>query len=96
MKNLERVECWYVTATATAASTRPRCPASSWPATPPSPGASRPARAVENAVVLEFATRMALHTFALLAGVMPIARPLLDKHYRRKHGPAAYGGQPVE
>jgi L-ribulose-5-phosphate 4-epimerase len=53
-----------------------------------------PAKAVENAVVLEFAAQMALHTFALRPDVAPIGRALLDKHYLRKHGPGAYYGQP--
>ncbi len=55
---------------------------------------SSPAKAVENAVVLEFAAQMALHTFALRPDVAPIPQPLLDKHYLRKHGPGAYYGQP--
>ncbi len=53
-----------------------------------------PAKAVENAVVLEFTAQMALHTFALRPDVAPIPRHLLDKHYLRKHGPGAYYGQP--
>jgi len=53
-----------------------------------------PAKAVENAIVLEFTAQMALHTFALRPDVPPISRTLLDKHYLRKHGPGAYYGQP--
>jgi L-ribulose-5-phosphate 4-epimerase len=51
--------------------------------------------AVHNAVVLEEVAMMAWHTEAL-----PLAKPrpdmpkyLIEKHYRRKHGPNAYYGQ---
>lgn len=50
-------------------------------------------KAVENAIVLEFAAQMAIHTFALSPTVEPIARELLDKHFLRKHGATAYYGQ---
>jgi L-ribulose-5-phosphate 4-epimerase len=53
-----------------------------------------PAKAVENAVVLEFTAQMALHTFALRPDAPPISQHLLDKHFLRKHGPGAYYGQP--
>lgn len=52
-----------------------------------------PAKAVENAIVLEFAAKMALHTLALNPQIKPISQTLLDKHYLRKHGPGAYYGQ---
>jgi L-ribulose-5-phosphate 4-epimerase len=52
-----------------------------------------PAKAVENAIVLEFAARMALNTFLLTPDAPPVPQPLLDKHFLRKHGPAAYYGQ---
>lgn len=51
-------------------------------------------KAVENAIVLEFAAQMALHTLALNPSTPPIAKALLDKHFLRKHGPGAYYGQP--
>ena len=52
-----------------------------------------PAKAVENAIVLEFAAKMALHSFALNPQLGPVPQPLLDKHFLRKHGPNAYYGQ---
>ncbi len=55
--------------------------------------ASTPAKAVENAIVLEFAAQMALHTFQLNPKIGPIEQTLLDKHFLRKHGPGAYYGQ---
>ena len=55
---------------------------------------STPEKAVENAIVLEFAAKMAIDTFALNPNVKPIPQALLDKHFLRKHGPKAYYGQP--
>jgi len=55
-------------------------------------GAS-PAKAVENAIVLESVARMALHTLLLNPDARPISQTLLDKHFLRKHGPGAYYGQ---
>jgi L-ribulose-5-phosphate 4-epimerase len=52
-----------------------------------------PEKALENAIVLEFAAQMALQTWLLNPGATGIARPLLDKHFLRKHGPGAYYGQ---
>jgi L-ribulose-5-phosphate 4-epimerase len=55
-----------------------------------------PMKAVENARVLEYLARLNLRTH-LLAPDEP--RPdtfLVDKHYLRKHGPAAYYGQPQQ
>jgi L-ribulose-5-phosphate 4-epimerase len=51
------------------------------------------AKAVENAVVLEYLARLASETLRVnpRAGAMP--RTLLDKHFLRKHGPGAYYGQ---
>ncbi len=51
------------------------------------------AKAVENAVVLEYLARLASETLRVnpRAGAMP--RALLDKHFLRKHGPGAYYGQ---
>lgn len=51
------------------------------------------AKAVENAVVLEAAARMALNTLLLNPQARPIDRSLLDKHFLRKHGAGAYYGQ---
>ncbi|MEX0600386.1 MAG: L-ribulose-5-phosphate 4-epimerase AraD [Rhodothermales bacterium] len=50
-------------------------------------------RAVECAVVLEYAARMAVHTLTINPNARPISRQLVDKHFRRKHGPDAYYGQ---
>lgn len=50
-------------------------------------------KAVENAVVLESVARMALQTFALNPSAAAIAPELLDRHFLRKHGAAAYYGQ---
>ncbi len=49
--------------------------------------------AVHNAVVLEEVANMALHTQCLRPETSPISQALLDKHYLRKHGAAAYYGQ---
>jgi len=48
--------------------------------------------AVHNAVVLEQVAKMAYHTLTL-NNVSRIDQFLLDKHYKRKHGPDAYYGQ---
>lgn len=48
--------------------------------------------AVHNAVVLEQVAKMSHHTLTL-SKVIRIDQFLLDKHYRRKHGPDAYYGQ---
>jgi len=52
-----------------------------------------PLEAVHNAVVLEEVAFMAWHTLALSPDNPGISRPLLDRHYFRKHGPGAYYGQ---
>lgn len=53
--------------------------------------------AVETASVLEEIARLAYHTLTLNAAAEPIPGELLDKHFNRKHGPAAYYGQaPLE
>ncbi|SFT19886.1 L-ribulose-5-phosphate 4-epimerase [Paenibacillus sp. BC26] len=49
--------------------------------------------AVHNAVVVEEAAKMALHTFQLNPQVQPMDQHLLDRHYLRKHGKNAYYGQ---
>jgi L-ribulose-5-phosphate 4-epimerase len=52
-----------------------------------------PEKAVENAIVLEFAAEMARQALLLNPALEPIPQPLLDKHFLRKHGPRAYYGQ---
>ncbi|MGA4579103.1 L-ribulose-5-phosphate 4-epimerase [Limisphaera sp. VF-2] len=49
--------------------------------------------AVHNAVVLEFVARLASETLRIRPRLQPVARPLLEKHFLRKHGPNAYYGQ---
>lgn len=51
------------------------------------------AKAVENALALEIVAEMALKTLALYPAQSPIPQYLLDKHFKRKHGPGAYYGQ---
>jgi L-ribulose-5-phosphate 4-epimerase len=51
--------------------------------------------AVETASLLEEVAHMAHDTVALNAAATPISAELLDKHFHRKHGPAAYYGQPL-
>jgi L-ribulose-5-phosphate 4-epimerase len=51
------------------------------------------AHAVENSVALEAAASMAIDALALEPALGPISGDLLEKHFRRKHGPAAYYGQ---
>jgi L-ribulose-5-phosphate 4-epimerase len=50
--------------------------------------------AVENAVALEAVAELARHTLALERAAPEIDAALLRKHFRRKHGPDAYYGQP--
>ena len=49
--------------------------------------------AIEHAIVLERVARMASVSLALNPSARPIGKSLLDKHFSRKHGPAAYYGQ---
>ena len=51
-------------------------------------------KAVECASLLEEVAHMAHDTVTLNALAEPIPSELLDKHFFRKHGPAAYYGQP--
>jgi L-ribulose-5-phosphate 4-epimerase len=51
------------------------------------------AKAVENAVALELCARMAYYSLQLAPGRAPIERPLLHRHFLRKHGDGAYYGQ---
>jgi L-ribulose-5-phosphate 4-epimerase len=54
---------------------------------------SNPAKAVENAIVLEFAAQMAMQSLSLRPDLQPVSAVLLDKHFLRKHGAKAYYGQ---
>ena len=49
--------------------------------------------AVYNAVVLEEVAKMAHYTEMIRPDVTPIPKPLMDKHFLRKHGANAYYGQ---
>jgi len=50
--------------------------------------------AVRNAIVLEEIAGMALQTLAVNPRAKAISSALLNKHFKRKHGPDAYYGQP--
>jgi L-ribulose-5-phosphate 4-epimerase len=50
-------------------------------------------RAAQTAVILEEVARMAYHTISINANSLPVPDALRDKHFLRKHGPAAYYGQ---
>ena len=52
-----------------------------------------PEKALENAVVLEFAAKMFFQTRLLNPQAAPLSPALLEKHFFRKHGPEAYYGQ---
>jgi L-ribulose-5-phosphate 4-epimerase len=49
--------------------------------------------AVENAIALEVVAAGAYHSVALAGELEPISPALLEKHFSRKHGAAAYYGQ---
>ena len=51
------------------------------------------AEAVENAVAVEICARLAYLTLTLRPAGAPVAAALLERHFRRKHGPGAYYGQ---
>ncbi len=51
------------------------------------------AKAVENAVVLEYLARLASETLRVNPRAPAMRRALLDKHFLRKRGPVAYYGQ---
>lgn len=53
-----------------------------------------PADAAHNAVILESVARMACYTIGIAPQAQPLQRELHDKHFLRKHGAAAYYGQP--
>ena len=50
--------------------------------------------AAHNSVILEALARMAYYTAGLVHELSPLSSSLHDKHYLRKHGSAAYYGQP--
>lgn len=50
-------------------------------------------KAVEVAVAVECVARLALMSLQISSGLDPIESELRDKHFKRKHGPAAYYGQ---
>ncbi|MCL2204702.1 MAG: L-ribulose-5-phosphate 4-epimerase [Defluviitaleaceae bacterium] len=52
-----------------------------------------PEASVHHAAVLENIAQMAYHTRKLNPKTPPVPQALLDKHYKRKHGPDAYYGQ---
>lgn len=52
-----------------------------------------PEEAVKNAIGLEFTARAAFQTLVLNPEAAGLPDYVLDKHYRRKHGPDAYYGQ---
>jgi L-ribulose-5-phosphate 4-epimerase len=52
------------------------------------------AKAVEVAVAMECIAQMALMSLQLDEDLPEIEQALLDKHFKRKHGPEAYYGQP--
>jgi L-ribulose-5-phosphate 4-epimerase len=49
--------------------------------------------AVEAAVIIEFLAKLAIETLNLNPSKNGISKPLLEKHFFRKHGPNAYYGQ---
>lgn len=49
--------------------------------------------AVANAIALELVAAMAAHTLSLDPATRPIEPTLLERHFSRKHGSAAYYGQ---
>ncbi len=52
-----------------------------------------PSEAVQNAVALEYAARLASQTLRIAPDAKSISKELLEKHFFRKHGPDAYYGQ---
>jgi len=51
------------------------------------------AQALENSVALEAVAEMVLGTWSIDRAALELEPWVLDKHYQRKHGPAAYYGQ---
>ncbi len=54
-----------------------------------------PAVALDAAIALEHVAAIATHQAALGLPLEPVPEALLDRHFNRKHGIAAYYGQPV-
>ena len=52
-----------------------------------------PIEAADNAIALEIVAAIAFRTVALDPNAEPMAGHLLERHFRRKHGPNAYYGQ---
>jgi len=52
-----------------------------------------PDDAVKNSVVLETVAHLALGSLQLNPNLAPVKKPLLERHFHRKHGPGAYYGQ---
>jgi L-ribulose-5-phosphate 4-epimerase len=52
-----------------------------------------PAKAAQNAVLLEEVAVIAYHTMTLNPAAGPVSEALRDKHFLRKHGPKATYGQ---
>jgi L-ribulose-5-phosphate 4-epimerase len=50
-------------------------------------------KALENAIALESIALMQLGVYQLNPKIASVPQVLLDKHYKRKHGPGAYYGQ---
>jgi L-ribulose-5-phosphate 4-epimerase len=50
-------------------------------------------KAVDHAEILEYLARLASTSLALVPGLGEMQPELLEKHFSRKHGPAAYYGQ---
>lgn len=50
-------------------------------------------KAVENSIILEEVSKMAINTVIINRNVERVDQYLLDKHYKRKHGKNAYYGQ---
>ncbi len=50
-------------------------------------------KAVENSIILEEVSKMAINTIIINRNVERVDQYLLDKHYKRKHGKKAYYGQ---
>jgi L-ribulose-5-phosphate 4-epimerase len=54
---------------------------------------SSPEKALDNAIALESVALMQLGVCQLNPTIQPVPQVLLNKHFKRKHGPGAYYGQ---
>ncbi|HEY4328745.1 MAG TPA: class II aldolase/adducin family protein, partial [Phycisphaerae bacterium] len=50
-------------------------------------------KALDNAIALEAVAQMQMNAYLLNPKISPVPQTLLDKHFKRKHGPGAYYGQ---